>query len=191
MSINTFMNIELVALTGMHLCIYMYFLLNNKVEGKNWGGPVPPWPPRFQHLCLKWLSSCSAVKEKEHIRVKLTCKAWQILDKLTVKILSKYMRHVFNWRCVLDCAVSDRPKKILPAQIPLSNRYDILSCDDLEESRSEFDEVSLSMTNIKKLNSTYHRFRLGSWNVQGLNCTCKQVEIGEILHKNNIDLLAV
>ena len=45
MSINTCMNIELVALTGMHLCIYMYFLLNNKVEEKNWGGPVPPWPP--------------------------------------------------------------------------------------------------------------------------------------------------
>ena len=66
-----------------------------------------------------------------------------------------------------------------------------MSCDDLEESRSEFDEVSLSITNIKKLNATHRRFRLGSWNVQGLNCTCKQVEIGEILHKNNIDLLAV
>ena len=149
----------------------------------------------FKALCidinLQWLSSCSAVREKEHIRVKLTRKAWQILDKLTVKILSKYMCHVFNWRCVLDCAVSDRPKKFLPAQIPLSNRFDILSCDDLEESRSEFDEVSLSITNIKKLNATHRRFRLGSWNVQGLNCTRKQVEIGEILHKNNIDLLAV
>ena len=58
------------------------------------------------------------------------------------------MRHVLNWRCVLDCAVSDCPKKCLPAQIPLSNRFDIMSCDDLEESRSEFDEVSLSITNI-------------------------------------------
>ena len=85
--------------------------------------------------------------------------------------------------------LSDRPKKCLPAQIPLSNRFDIFSCDDLEESHSEFDEVSLSTTNIKKLNATYYRFRLGSWNVQGLNCTRKQVEIGEILHKNNIDLL--
>ena len=93
------------------------------------------------------------------------------------------MRHVFNWRCVFDCTVSDRPKRFLPAQIPLSDRFDILSRDDLEESRSEFDEVSLSMTNIKKLNATYHKFRLGSWNVQGLNCTRKQVEIGEILHK--------
>ena len=51
--------------------------------------------------------------------------------------------------------------------------------------------MSLSIINIKKLNATYHRFRLGSWNVQGLNCTHKQVEISEILHKNNIDLLAV
>ena len=112
----------------------------------------------------------------------LTHDAWQILDKLTVKILSKYMyiRHVFSWRCVL----SDRPKKHLPAQIPLSNRFDYL-----EESHSEFDEVSLRITNIKKLNATYCRFRLGSWNVQGLNCTHKQVEISEILHKNNIDLL--
>ena len=91
--------------------------------------------------------------------------------------------------CVLDC-VSNCPKKYLPAQIPvpLSNRFDILSCDDLEESCSEFDEVSLSVTNIKKLNATYRRFRLGSWNVQGLNCIRKQVEI---LHKNNDDLLAV
>ena len=91
---------------------------------------------------LKWLSSCSAVKEKENICVKLTRNAWQILDKLTVKILSKYIRHVFNWHCVLDC-VSDRPKERLPAQIPLSNRFNILFCDDLEESHSEFDEVSL------------------------------------------------
>ena len=129
----------------------------------------------FKALCidinLKWLSSCSAVNEKEHICVKLTRKAWQIIDKLTVKILSKYMCHVFNWRCLLDCAVSDRSKKCLTAQIPLSNRFDILSCDDLEENCYEFYEVSLSITNIKKLNATYHRFRLGSWNVQGLNCT--------------------
>ena len=98
------------------------------------------------------------------------------------------MRHVFNWRCVLDCAVSDCPKKFLPAQIPLSNRFDILSCDDLEESRSEFDDVGLSITNIKKLNAMYRRFGLSSWNVQqGLNCTRKQLEIGEILHNNNID----
>ena len=103
-------------------------------------------------------------------------------------MLSKYIRHVFSWRCVLDC-MSDCPKKYIPAQIPLSNRFDILSCDDLEESHSEFDEVSLSITNIKKLNATYRRFRLGSWTVQGLNCTHKQVEISEILHKNNIDLL--
>ena len=68
---------------------------------------------------------------------------------------------------------------------------DILSCDDLEESHSEFDEVSLSITNIRKLNATYRRFRLGSWIVQGLNFTRKQVEISGILHKNNIDLLAV
>ena len=133
----------------------------------------------FKALCidihLKWLSSFSVVKEKEHIHVKLTHKAWQILDKLTVKILSTYIRHVFNWHCVLDCAVSDRPKKCLPAQIPLSNRFDILSSDDLEESCSEFDEVSLSITNIKKINATYRRFRLSSWNVQGLNCTVKQV----------------
>ena len=80
-------------------------------------------------------------------------------------------------------------REFLPAQIPLSNRFDILCCDDLEESRSEFDEVSLSITNIKKLNAGYHRFSLGSWNVQSLNCTRKQVEIGEILYKNNIDLL--
>ena len=108
----------------------------------------------FKALCidinLKWLSSCSAVKEKEHIRVKLTRKAWQILDKLTVKILPKYMCHVFNWHCELDCSVSDSPKKCLPAQIPLSNRFYVLSCDDLEESCSEFDEMSLSITNIKK-----------------------------------------
>ena len=40
----------------------------------------------------------------------------------------------------------------------------------IEESRSEFDEVSLRITNSKKLNASYLKFRLGSWNVQGLNC---------------------
>ena len=81
----------------------------------------------------------------------------------------------------------DCPKKCLPAQIPLSNRFTILSCDNLEESHSEFDEASCI---IKKLNATYCRFRLGSWNVQGLNCTRKQMGTSEILH-TNIDLLAV
>ena len=85
---------------------------------------------------------------------------------------------------MLDC-VSDHLKRPLPGQIPLSNRFDILCCDDVEESRSEFDEASLSTSNIRKLNATYCRFtfRLGSWNVQGLNCTHKQVEISEILYK--------
>ena len=81
--------------------------------------------------------------------------------------------------------VCDHLKRPLPGQIPLSNRFDILCCDDVEESCSEFDEASLSTSNIKKLNATFCRFtfKLGSWNVQGLNCTHKQVEISEILYK--------
>ena len=68
--------------------------------------------------------------------------------KLTVKILSKYMHHVFNWHCVLDC-VSDCPERGFPTQIHLSNRFNRLFWEDLEKSRSEFDEVSLSKSNIK------------------------------------------
>ena len=74
----------------------------------------------FKALCidinLKWLSSCSAVKEKEHIRVKLTRKAWQILDKLTVKILSKYMRHVGVVCWIALCLIV--PKKIYLLRYP-------------------------------------------------------------------------
>ena len=84
----------------------------------------------FKALCidihLKWLSSCSVVKEKEHIHVKLTHKAWKILDKLTVKILSTYIRHVFNWHCVLDCAVSDRPKNVYLLRYPCP--IDLIYC---------------------------------------------------------------
>ena len=92
--------------------------------------------------------------------------------------------------CWIECLIA--PKKPLPAQIPLSNRFYILSCEDFKESRSKFDEASLSITNIKKLNATYRRFRLCSWNMHGLNYTCKQVEISGILDKNNYsDPLAV
>ena len=52
---------------------------------------------------LKWLSLCSSAIEGNHIRIKLTKTACQILDKITVKVLSKYLRHTFIWRCVLDC----------------------------------------------------------------------------------------
>ena len=85
---------------------------------------------------------------------------------------------IYNW---IACLIVR--KKFSPAQIPLSNRFDILSCDNLEKICSKFDEASLSITNINKLNATYHR--LGFWNVQGLNCTHKQVEISEIMQKNN------
>ena len=62
---------------------------------------------------------------------------WQNLDELPVRIPSKYTHHIFNCRCMLDC-ISDCPKgRCLPAQIPLFNRFNILSCDDLEESSSE------------------------------------------------------
>ena len=79
-------------------------------------------------------------------------------------------------------------RRQLPAQIPLSNRYDILFCDNLEERLSEFDEGRLSTFNIKKLND---RLRLGSWNVQELNCTCKQFENSQIMYKNHIDKLCI
>ena len=66
---------------------------------------------------LKWLSSCSAVKEKEHIRVKLTCKAWKILDKLTVKILFEYNVYESCFQLTLCCWIACLivPKKCLPA----------------------------------------------------------------------------
>ena len=89
--------------------------------------------------------------------------------------------------CWIACLIV--PKNVYLLRYPCPIDLIHCLCDDLDESHSEFHEVSLSITNIKKLNATYRRFRLGSWNVQGLNCTRKQVEISEILHKNNIDLL--
>ena len=66
---------------------------------------------------------CSSAIEGDHIRIKLTKTACQILDKITVQVLSKYLRHTFNWHCVLDCVPghSDRPPHCLPSQIPLYN----------------------------------------------------------------------
>ena len=60
------------------------------------------------------------------------------------------------------------------------------SCDVVKEA------VSLSTCTFNKcITSQYRRFRLGSWNVQGLNSTRKQLELSEILVKNSIDILAV
>ena len=60
------------------------------------------------------------------------------------------------------------------------------SCDVVKEA------VSLSTCNFNKcITSQYRRFRLGSWNIQGLNSTLKQLKLSEILEKNSIDILAV
>ena len=154
----------------------------------------------FKALCidinLKWLSLCSSAIEGDHIRIKLTKTACQILDKITVKVLSKYLRHTFNCHCVLDCVPGhlDRPPHCLPSQIPLYNRFDALSCMDDDEGSCDVvkEAVSLSTCSFNKcITSQYRRFRLGSWNVQGLNSTRKQLELSEILVKNSIDILAV
>ena len=154
----------------------------------------------FKAICininLKWLSLCSSAIEGDHIRIKLTKTACQILDKITVKVLSKYLRHTFNWRCVLDCVPdhSDRPPHCLPSQIPLYNRFDALSCMDDDEGSCDVVKkaVSLSTCTFNKcITSQYRRFKLGSWNIQGLNSTRKQLELSEILEKNSIDILAV
>ena len=41
--------------------------------------------------------------------------------RITVKVLSKYLHHTFNWHCGLDRVPghSDRPLHCLPSQIPL------------------------------------------------------------------------
>ena len=154
----------------------------------------------FKALCidinLKWLSLCSSAIEGDHIRIKLTKTACQILDKITVKVLSKYLRHTFNWRCVLDRVPghSDRPPHCLPSQIPLYNRFGALSCMDDDEGSCDVikETISLSTCTFNKcITSKYRRFRLGSWNVQGLNSTRKQLELSEILVKNSIDILAI
>ena len=88
----------------------------------------------------------------------------------------------------------DRPPHCLPSQIPLYNRFDALSCMDDDEGRCDVvkEAVSLSTCTFNKcITSQYRRFRLGSWNVQGLNSTRKQLELSEILVKNSIDILAV
>ena len=59
-----------------------------------------------QKRCCCWFAhGSSKAIEGDHIRIMLTKNACQILDKITVKVLSKYLRHTFNWRCVLDCVI--------------------------------------------------------------------------------------
>ena len=84
---------------------------------------------------LKWLSLCSSAIEGDHTRIKLTKNACQILDKITVKVLSKYLCHNFNWRCVFDCVPGHSAGRshCLYSQIPLYNRFDALSCMDDDE----------------------------------------------------------
>ena len=88
---------------------------------------------------------------------------------------------------------ADRPH-CLYFQIPLYNRFDALSCMDDDEGSCDVvkEAVSLSTCTFNKcITSQYRRFRLGSWNIQGLNSTRKQLELSEILEKNSIDILAI
>ena len=61
------------------------------------------------------------------------------------------------------------------------------------EKLSDHDlETILNIWTFNKcITSQYRRFRLGSWNVQGLNSTRKQLELSDILVKNSIDILAI
>ena len=67
----------------------------------------------FKALCidinLKWLSLCSSAIEGDHIHIKLTKTACQILDKITVKSSFKIFATYFQLAlCFGSCARSFR-----------------------------------------------------------------------------------
>ena len=120
-----------------------------------------------------------------------------VMVELQLKIFQNICIILSNWHCGLDRVPghSDRPPHCLPSQIPLYiNRFDALSSmDDDEDSCDVVKEAtSLSTCTFNKcITSQYRRFRLGSWNIQGLNSTRKQLELSEILEKNSIDILTI
>ena len=138
--------------------------------------------------------------EGDHVRLVLTHKDSKGLTKALVGEVSSCLRKI-GCRCVLDEQVRKHCRSEL-LNIQCVNRYEPLvqACDSDEPMeclsgdehvRSGLD-VQLVGDRVRALGGSVRdrRLRVATWNFSGLGSERKQKEIGEVLDKNSIDVVA-
>ena len=137
--------------------------------------------------------------EGDHVRLVLTANDSKGLTKALVSKVSSSIRKI-GCRCVLDEQVRDQ---VSPKPVPIEcvNRYEHLaSCgDELMDLSSDEDSDACSGLDVNMVGSRVkalgehkkdRRLRVATWNFSGLGSERKQKEVGELLDRNNIDVVA-
>ena len=143
----------------------------------------------------------NAFWEGEHVRLVLTPKDSKVLTKELVSQVSASLRKI-GCRCVLDGVKSGVRFKSMPiecfnryeplAQLDYSNEAVSSSSNSDKQNGSVYVDVDLVGSKVKRLvgNKRERRLRVASWNFTGLCSDCKQKEVGELLEKHNLDVVA-
>ena len=126
--------------------------------------------------------------EGDHIRLILAPRDSKGLTKEVVSRISSCLRKI-GCRCVLDeCRDAARQK---PVQLECVNRFESLSIADeyIDNVCVDVEVVGGRVNNVKGIRSE-RRLRIGTWNFSGLCSDRKQKEVGELLMKLNLDVVA-
>ena len=121
--------------------------------------------------------------EGDHIRVVLKPKDSRGITKEVVTRISACLRKI-GCRCVLD-QVSIAQQQV-ELDVQCVNRFEPLSSDD------ECVDVIAVEEKIKAVtgNKCERKLRIGTWNFAGLCSERKQKEVGQVLEKLNLDVVA-
>ena len=132
--------------------------------------------------------------EGDHVRLILTVADSKGITRELVSQVSSSLRKS-GCRCVLDESET-RSCATEPGQIACSNRFEPLSIEGSRELDNG-ESGNLNLNNVsERANSLAgkrkeRRLRVATWNCSGLCSERKQKEVGEVLGKHNIDIVAV
>ena len=151
---------------------------------------------KFADLGLSRFVSGKVAWEGDHVRLILNTKDSKGLTKNIVSQVSASLRKV-GYRCVLDDEIKSRCACSSGiSNLRCVNRFESLpieACikyDNTDRDEVDFD-LELVSSKVKTLgDKKERRLRVATWNFSGLCSERKQKEVGELLAKNNIDIVA-
>ena len=127
-------------------------------------------------------------REGDHVRLVLTHKDSQKVDKALVSQVSASLRKI-GCRCVL--VEPEHFCKSNVSRIDCTNRFESLACqDDYSCVTDRAIDVQLVDNEVNVVDKKVRSLRVATWNFSGLCSERKQKEVRELLVKNNIDVLA-
>ena len=128
--------------------------------------------------------------EGDHVRIVLTRKDSKGLSQDVVRCVSACLRKI-GCRCVLDETVPSKKPSFQP--LPCVNRYQLDVGEGMDDDIvAGGAEVDLQVVNEKVRESQNARkgLRVGTWNFSGLCSERKQREVGDVLQKLHLDIVA-